>query len=78
MRLRLPAFFALKLHLELGAEAVASTFRDLYRTKNAANRSKTEAEVEIYRAFLSNAPSDKKALFRELYQQIHGGPIPDP
>ena len=70
-----PHFFALKLHFELGGETVSSTFRDLYRTKNAVL---SKAEPAIYRAFLSNTPPDKKDLFRELYQQYHGGPIPDP
>ena len=68
--------FLLGVYQSLGYQVVSSSLRELYRVGKSSGSPVTEAQ--IYRAFLTNTPSDKRVQFRELYERLHGGPIPGP
>ena len=66
--------FLLGVYQSLGYQVVSSSLRELYRVGKSSGSPVTEAQ--IYRAFLTNTSSDKRVHFRELYERLHGGPIP--
>ena len=68
--------FLLGLYQSLGYQVVSSSLRELYRVGKSSGSPVTE--TQIYQAFLTNTPSDKRVQFRELYERLHGGPIPGP
>ena len=64
----------LHLYESFGRESVSGTLRDLHLLGKSERRPVSEAE--IYQAFLANTPPGQEAEFNELYQRLHGGPIP--
>ena len=64
----------LHLYESFGRESVSGTLRDLHLLGKLERRPVSEAE--IYQAFLANTPPGQEAEFNELYQRLHGGPIP--
>ena len=68
--------FLLGVYQSLGYQVVSSSLRELYRVGKSSGSPVTE--TQIYQAFLTNTPSDKRVQFRELYERLHGGPIPGP
>ncbi len=64
----------LHLYESFGLESVSGALRDLHLLAKSERRPVSEAE--IYQAFLANTPSGQEAEFNELYQRLHGGPIP--
>ena len=69
-------YFFVRLYDLLGRAPISGALRELYLLARSENRPVTEEE--IYRAFLTNTPSEKVADFSDLYQKIHGGAIPTP
>ena len=58
----------------LGPFRARDALKELYLLAESEGRPVTEAE--IYQAFLANTPPGQEAEFNELYQRLHGGPIP--
>ena len=67
--------FWLGMYLSLGHDVVSSYLRELYKTAVATPNWITEAE--IYQVLLSNTPPERQDEFRDLYRDLHGGPVPD-
>ena len=59
----------------LGGEAVSSALLELSAKPGTRNWPPTESD--IYHAFLSNTPPEKRDGFPGLYRRLHGGPIPE-
>jgi hypothetical protein len=60
----------------LGEEAMSSALREFYTLSDEGQlwmRGET-----VYRTFLKNTPEGREEEFRELFERLHGGPIPDP
>ena len=64
--------FLLGIYQSLGHEVVSSSMRELYNLKGKQRVD----ERDIYQVFYANTTADKRSEFRELYSQLHGGPIP--
>ena len=76
----LGASFLLGMYLGLGQEVVWSALLDLWvenRIEGSLIPIENVTEEDIYQAFLSNTPPEKREEFRDLYSRLHGGPIPD-
>ena len=55
----------------IGEDAMSAAVRELYLQSLDSGLPPTEEG--IYRAFLKHAPADKKEVFRDVYQRLHGG-----
>ena len=66
--------FLLGMYDGLGHETVSSALRELYKTGESSGSRATEDQ--IYQAFMSNTPPERKDEFRDLYSRLHGGPPP--
>ena len=75
--------FWLGMYLSLGHDVVSSQLRGLYRAIPASAKGSLVLpeqlwpEETIYQVLLLNTPPEKQDEFRDLYRQLHGGPIPD-
>ena len=63
-------FFLLETYGLLGHDATLAAMRELYLWNKATGV--PISEMQIYESFLSNAPPEKEAAFRDLYRRIHG------
>ena len=72
----MPHSFVLRMNFALGHETVSAAFRELYRMDDN-DKTAGSLEEKMYLAILSNTPPGKKDQFRELYRELHGGPVPD-
>ena len=74
---QLGASFLLGMYLGLGQEVVRSALLGLWvenRIEGSIVPIERVTEEDIYQAFLSNTPPDKREEFRDLYGRLHGGP----
>ncbi len=67
--------FLLGIYIAFGHDVVSSSMRSLY--KRGLTSYSPASEDEIVWTFLSNVPEQRQEEFRDLYNILHGRPIPE-